>query len=75
MGAKKNEMGHLVKIFSGCIEQHENFELLYSKKLAVVPGNAFGSSGEGFIRCSYAYSIDNINEALNRMDMFLKEIK
>ena len=49
--------------------------LLYSKKLAVVPGNAFGSSGEGFIRCSYAYSIDNINEALNRMDMFLKEIK
>ena len=49
--------------------------LLYSKKLAVVPGNAFGNSGEGFIRCSYAYSIDNINEALNRMDMFLKEIK
>lgn len=48
-------------------------KLLYSKKLAVVPGNAFGESGEGFIRCSYAYSIDNINEALNRMEAFLKE--
>lgn len=33
MGAKKNEMERLVKIFSGCIEQHENYELLYSKKL------------------------------------------
>lgn len=50
-------------------------KLLYSKKLAVVPGNAFGESGEGFIRCSYAYSIENINEALNRMEAFLKEQK
>ena len=33
MGAKKKEMEHLVKIFTGCIEQHENYELLYSKKL------------------------------------------
>ena len=33
MGAKKNEMERLVKIFTGCIEQHGNFELLYSKKL------------------------------------------
>ena len=33
MGAKKNEMERLVKIFTGCIEQHENYELLYSKKL------------------------------------------
>ncbi len=48
-------------------------KLLYSKRLAVVPGNAFGESGEGFIRCSYAYSIDNINEALNRMEAFVKE--
>ncbi len=49
--------------------------LLHSKKLAVVPGNAFGESGEGFIRCSYAYSIKNINEALNRMEAFLREIR
>ena len=33
MGAKKNKMERLVKFFTGCIEQHENFELLYSKKL------------------------------------------
>ena len=50
-------------------------KLLYSKRLAVVPGNAFGDSGEGFIRCSYAYSIKNINEALNRMEAFLREIR
>lgn len=47
-------------------------KLLYSKRLAVVPGNAFGESGEGFIRCSYAYSIENINEALNRIEAFIK---
>lgn len=46
--------------------------LLYEKKVAVVPGTAFGESGEGFIRCSYAYSIDNINEALNRIEAFVK---
>ena len=34
MGAKKTEMERLIKIFTGCIEQHENYELLYSKKLA-----------------------------------------
>lgn len=50
-------------------------KLLYSKRLAVVPGNAFGDSGEGFVRCSYAYSIKNINEALNRMEAFLREIR
>lgn len=45
---------------------------LCEKKVAVIPGNAFGSSGEGFIRCSYAYSIENINEALNRIEAFVK---
>ncbi len=48
-------------------------KLLYSKKVAVIPGNAFGESGEGHIRCSYAYSIDSINEALNRIEAFVKE--
>ena len=47
--------------------------LLYEKKVAVVPGNAFGKSGEGFVRCSYAYSIENINEALNRIEAFVRE--
>ena len=50
-------------------------KLLYSKKVAVIPGTAFGDSGEGHIRCSYAYSLDNINEALNRIEAFVKEIK
>ena len=46
--------------------------LLYEKKVAVVPGTAFGESGEGFIRCSYAYSVEDINEALNRIEAFVK---
>lgn len=47
--------------------------LLREEKVAVVPGNAFGESGEGFIRCSYAYSIDNIQEALRRIEKFVKK--
>ncbi len=50
-------------------------KLLYSKKVAVIPGNAFGASGEGHIRCSYAYSLDSINEALNRIEAFVKEVR
>ena len=46
--------------------------LLYDKKVAVVPGTAFGESGEGFIRCSYAYSIQSINAALERIEAFVK---
>ena len=49
-------------------------KLLYSKKVAVVPGTAFGDSGEGFIRASYCYSVEHINEAIKRIGEFLKEI-
>lgn len=45
--------------------------LLKKEKIAVVPGTAFGESGEGFVRCSYAYSLENINEALERIDRFV----
>lgn len=48
-------------------------KLLQDQKVAVVPGDAFGKSGEGFIRCSYAYSIEKINEALNRIEKFVKQ--
>lgn len=48
-------------------------KLLYEKKVAVVPGTAFGESGEGFIRCSYAYSIKNIEKALERISEFVQE--
>ena len=50
-------------------------KLLYSKKVAVVPGTAFGDSGEGFVRASYCYSTAHIKEALKRIGEFLEEIK
>lgn len=50
-------------------------KLLYSKHCAIVPGTAFGASGEGFARISYAYSVDHICKALERMEAFLKEIR
>lgn len=46
-------------------------KLLENQKLAVVPGTAFGNSGEGFIRISYAYSIDQLREALDRIEKFV----
>lgn len=49
-------------------------QLIYSKRVAVVPGDAFGASGEGFVRISYSYSIKHINEALERMAAFLQEL-
>ncbi len=48
--------------------------LIIKSKVAVVPGNAFGPSGEGFVRCSYATSLETIYEALNRMDVFLAHL-
>ncbi|MGM9551224.1 MAG: aminotransferase class I/II-fold pyridoxal phosphate-dependent enzyme [Clostridia bacterium] len=48
-------------------------KLLEEEKVAVVPGNAFGQSGEGFVRCSYAYSIKNIEEALARISRFVEK--
>ena len=49
--------------------------LLYSKKVALVPGNAFGESGEGFVRASYCYSLAHIEEALRRVGEFVEELK
>ncbi len=49
--------------------------LLYSKKVALVPGDAFGDAGEGFIRASYCYSLEHIKEALKRVGEFLEELK
>jgi aminotransferase len=48
--------------------------LLTEEKVAVIPGTAFGSSGEGFIRCSYAASLENLQEALGRMTRFLQRL-
>jgi aminotransferase len=49
--------------------------LIYSKRVAVVPGNAFGECGNGFIRVSYAYSLKHLQEALKRIKEFLEELK
>lgn len=50
-------------------------KLLYEEKVAVVPGTAFGRSGEGYLRLSYAYSIENLKEALDRIEKFVKKHK
>jgi aminotransferase len=49
--------------------------LLKEEKVAVVPGSAFGKCGEGFVRCCYATSLTEIEEALNRMGRFVKRHK
>ena len=50
-------------------------ELLKSQKVAVVPGTAFGECGEGFLRISYAYSLDDLKEALGRIEIFIEELR
>jgi aminotransferase len=47
-------------------------ELLRQEKVAVVPGTAFGACGEGFVRCAYATSLENLKEALVRMQRFIR---
>lgn len=49
--------------------------LLQEEKVAVVPGSAFGESGEGHIRVSYAYSLDDLKEALGRLENFIKKLR
>lgn len=49
-------------------------KLLYAKKVAVVPGDAFGACGEGFVRISYSYSLEHLLEALRRIEEFLQEL-
>lgn len=50
-------------------------KLIYAEHVAVVPGNAFGDCGEGYVRVSYSYSIKHITEALSRIAHFLKSIQ
>jgi aminotransferase len=49
--------------------------LLFEEKVAVVPGTAFGECGEGFIRCSYAYSVDEIRVALKKIASFVEKVR
>ncbi|MDO4621470.1 MAG: aminotransferase class I/II-fold pyridoxal phosphate-dependent enzyme [Eubacteriales bacterium] len=49
--------------------------LLREEKVAIVPGTAFGACGEGFLRLSYAYSLENLTEALNRLEKFVARLR
>ena len=48
--------------------------LLQEEKLALVPGNAFGACGEGFLRISYAYSVKDLRRALGRLKKFVDRL-
>ena len=48
---------------------------LEEERVAAVPGNAFGASGEGFLRISYAYSLDNLKTAMERLNSFVKKLR
>ena len=49
-------------------------KLLYDERVAIVPGNAFGDSGEGFVRVSYCYSLKHLQQALGRIARFLEKL-
>lgn len=50
-------------------------KLLEQEKVAVVPGTAFGACGEGFVRISYAYSLENLKKALDRIEHFIRGLR
>ena len=50
-------------------------KLLEEQRVAVVPGDAFGASGEGYIRISYAYSLDALKEAVGRLETFVAKLR
>ena len=56
---------------TGMTSEEFSEKLLMEEKVAVIPGSAFGQSGEGFVRCSYATPLTNIEEALKRMTRFV----
>ena len=50
-------------------------KFLYEEKVAVVPGTAFGDCGEGFLRISYAYSLENLKIAIERLEKFITKLR
>ena len=60
---------------TGLTSQEFAERLLREQKVAVVPGTAFGESGEGFVRCSYATATDKVIEAMRRMKEFMKNFQ
>jgi aminotransferase len=63
-----------IKEFGMSSEQFAT-RLLEEQRVAVVPGDAFGESGEGYIRISYAYSLDALKEAVGRLEKFVTRLR
>ena len=63
-----------IKKFGMTSEQFAT-QLLKEEKVAIVPGSAFGKCGEGYLRVSYAYSIEELKEALGRLERFIKRLE
>lgn len=61
-----------IKEFGMTSEEFAN-RFLFEEKVAVVPGSAFGACGEGFLRVSYAYSLEDLKEALGRLERFINK--
>jgi aminotransferase len=59
---------------TGLDEETFASRLLAEERVAVVPGSAFGKGGEGFVRCSYATAYDKLEEALDRIEHFVKKL-
>lgn len=63
-----------IREFNMTSEEFAN-RLLQEEKVAVVPGTAFGACGEGFLRISYAYSLENLKEAFKRIECFIQRLR
>lgn len=63
-----------IKAFNISSEEFAS-KLLKEKRVAIIPGTAFGASGEGFMRISYAYSIERLKEAFDRLENFVKKLR
>lgn len=63
-----------IKEFGMTSDEFAN-RFLREEKVAVIPGTAFGECGEGFLRVSYAYSIEELKEALGRLANFVERLR
>ena len=59
----------------GMTSEEFAMRFLEEEKVAVVPGSAFGESGEGFLRVSYAYSLEDLKEAIGRLSRFVERLR
>ncbi len=69
---KEHPYGRFHFSHSGMTSNEFSKRLLKEERVAVIPGDAFGQCGEGFIRCSYVASLEDIEEALERMGRFVR---